>query len=232
MRQTWLGTLKDPTGIDAELPKHFGEVCAVTHQAPSLGILAHCIDRGDRMASGQRGKLDPTKEEEGIGADYQCVDLVADQRGEGSFNPLGITCPNDFNLQPQGGYRVRHFLRHASAFAFFGLTSKPMREIAGTSSRKSPSCLAAKPDRKKYTPVAFPFGRARLVTRSSFIGSSVTPKTMGTVTVAALAISAGGVGPATITATWPRSSSATIVGIRSYLPSAQRYSIATLRPSI
>jgi hypothetical protein len=80
-----LGALKDPTSVDAELPKHFGEARTVAHEAPSLRILAHCMDRGDRMARGQRGKLGPTKEEEGIGADYECIGLVAGQGREGSL---------------------------------------------------------------------------------------------------------------------------------------------------
>jgi hypothetical protein len=48
---------------------------------------------------------------------------------------------------------------------------------------------------KKLMPVALPPGRARLATRPSLTGSSLTPKTMGTVVVAALAANSARITP-------------------------------------
>ena len=59
--------------------------------------------------------------------------------------------------------------------------------------QQSPSRFAARSETKKCTPVALPPGRARLATSPSFTGSSVAPKTMGMVAVAAFAARAGGV---------------------------------------
>jgi hypothetical protein len=50
--------------------------------------------------------------------------------------------------------------------------------------------------------------------------------TMGIVSVAFLAVTAAGVGPATMTLTWSRTSSAAKSASRSKLFSAKRYSIA------
>ena len=63
---------------------------------------------------------------------------------------------------------------------------------AGTSSRRSSSRFAVNSPLKKLMPVALPPGRARLATRPSLTGSSVTGKTMGIVVVAALAANAAG----------------------------------------
>ena len=62
-------------------------------------------------------------------------------------------------------------------------------------------------------------------------GSLAVVKTIGIVVFAAFAVSAAGVLVAAITATCRRTRSAIKAGNRSYWPSAQRYSIATLRPS-
>ena len=77
-----------------------------------------------------------------------------------------------------------------------------------------------------------PTGRARLLTRSSRTGSPPLMKIMGIVPVALFAASADGLPTAAIIRLTPEpASSAANPGNRSYLPSAQRYSIATFCPS-
>src|SRR5262249_37546336 len=78
------------------------------------------------------------------------------------------------------------------------------------------------------TPVTLPPGRLRLGTRPILIGSEAVSKRIGMVVAVAFAASAAGVLVAAITATRRRTRSATIAGSRSFLASAQRYSIATL----
>lgn len=79
-------------------------------------------------------------------------------------------------------------------------------------------------------PVTLPPGRLKLVTKPSLTGSVPITNMIGTDLVAALAASAASVLP-TITATGLRISSATSAGRRSRCSSAQRYSMATLRPT-
>src|SRR6187431_2536105 len=62
-----------------------------------------------------------------------------------------------------------------------------IRTAAGTNSCRISSRLATSSELKKLIPVRLPPGRARLVTRPSRTGSSATAKTIGIVTVAALA---------------------------------------------
>ena len=61
-------------------------------------------------------------------------------------------------------------------------------------------------------PVALPRGRARLATRPSLTGSSMTPKMIGIVVVAALAASAPAVEAVAMTATRRRTKSAMRAG--------------------
>jgi len=97
---------------------------------------------------------------------------------------------------------------------------------------RAASRLATTSPVKKLMPVAFPPGRLMLATRPDLTGSSPTLKTIGIVEVAALAARAPGGLPGTaITATLRRTRSAASCAIRSYCPSAQRYSIATFWPS-
>jgi hypothetical protein len=80
-------------------------------------------------------------------------------------------------------------------------------------------------------PVMLLPGSFKLATRPSWIVSAPVSKTIGMVLVAALAASAAGVEVAAITVTCRCTSSFASVGSRSVWPSAQRYSIVTLRPS-
>src|SRR6266478_3918410 len=76
--------------------------------------------------------------------------------------------------------------------AMAGLTSTATRAAPGTSSRRSSSRFATNSVETKLIPVRLPPGRARLATRPSLTGSSLTVKTMGIVVVAAFAANATG----------------------------------------
>ncbi len=78
----------------------------------------------------------------------------------------------------------------------------------------------------------FPPGRARLCTNPEAIGSASMTKTMGIVLVARRAARIAAVPDRTMTSTLTWTSSATRAGSRSGFPSAQRYSIITVWPSI
>src|SRR5262249_16518586 len=80
-------------------------------------------------------------------------------------------------------------------------------------------------------PVRWPPGRARLATRPLPTGSSTSAKTIGMTDDACFAATAA-FPPVTMTSTLSRTNSAAISAKRSLRPSAQRYWIATVRPSI
>jgi hypothetical protein len=84
-----------------------------------------------------------------------------------------------------------------------------MRTAPGTRSRSNPSRFGTRLADEEVDTGRVATGRARLATRPSLTGSSVTPKTIGIVAVAALTANAAGVLPgAAITATRRRTSSA------------------------
>ena len=101
----------------------------------------------------------------------------------------------------------------------------------GRTSRKSSSRLPARSTPWFDNPVTLPPGRDRLATRPPPTGSFASAKTMGMTDVACL--SAGtALATVTMTSTLSRTNSAAISAKRSGRPSAQRYSIVTVRPSI
>src|SRR5262249_8427821 len=112
------------------------------------------------------------------------------------------------------------------------LPKKASRRRPGTTSRKSSSRLPARSGVRTDRPVTLPPGRARLATRPVPTGSPITADTIGISAVACFAATTGGVAYVTITSTLSRTNSAAISARFSYRPSAQRYSIATVRPSI
>ena len=102
------------------------------------------------------------------------------------------------------------------------------RRIPGTTSRRISSRLPARSVVWIDSPVTLPPGRARLATRPVPSGSAEMASTIGTSEVTCLAM----IPPTVrITATLRRTNSAAISASRSARPSAQRYSIATFRPS-
>jgi hypothetical protein len=79
--------------------------------------------------------------------------------------------------------------------------------------------------------VTLPPGRARLITKPSPTGSVATARTIGIVDVTCFAAYPA-LAAVTMTSTLSRTNSAANSAKRSLRPSAQRYSIATVRPSI
>ena len=105
--------------------------------------------------------------------------------------------------------------------------SADTRETSRNSSRRLPARSVDWTDR----PVTLPPGRAREATKPLPTGSASIVKTMGMTDVACLST---GTAPPTVTmtSTFSRTNSAAISAKRSLRPSAQRNSIATVRPSI
>src|SRR6516165_9740355 len=114
-----------------------------------------------------------------------------------------------------------------------GLAALPIaasRRKEGRISRKSSSRLPASSRDCCDNPVTLPPGRARLAIKPVPIGSLATANTMGMTDVTCFA--AGTASPdVTITSTLSPTNSAAISAKRSLRPSAQRVSIATVRPS-
>ena len=102
---------------------------------------------------------------------------------------------------------------------------------AGNDFRSSWSRLPARSVTWVERPVTVPPGRARLVTRPSPTGSRPIANTIGMTGVACFTTGTA-VLVVTMTSTLLPASSAAISLRRSLLPSAQRYSIVTVRPSI
>jgi len=137
-----------------------------------------------------------------------------------------------FDLLPQRASRLLDVSPLSLGFRLAGLSSAATLDAAGTSSRKRLSRLAFNAAVYTLTPVTLPPGRLKLATKPIWTTSPLPMKTMGIIPVPALAASTAGVPPlATMTATRRRTRSSARVVKRSYQPSAQRYSIATLRPS-
>ena len=112
------------------------------------------------------------------------------------------------------------------------MTKIANRRRAGTTSRKSWSRLPARSVCWSDRPVTLPPGRAKLATRPVPTGSPAPATTIGMTDVACFAARTFTVPPVTMTSTFCRTNSATISVARSLRPSADRTSIATVRPSI
>src|SRR5215468_8913720 len=133
---------------------------------------------------------------------------------------------------PDACAAVRTSLIWDSEVGFPGLARKPITLALGTSSRIIPDRFAPSVLTTNVTPLTLPLGRLRLGTRPRSTGSAPVAKTMGMVVVAALAATAAGGERATIASTGSDTRSAANSGNRSKRESAERYLIATLRPSI
>src|SRR5215472_3444449 len=118
-----------------------------------------------------------------------------------------------------------------SAVGLFGFTRSATTRAWGTSSDSSSSLLSIRSTFRTVKPVALPPGWARLATSPSPTGSEPVRNTIGIVEVVFFAANVEGAAIAAITSTLRPTRSAANAGSRSYWPSAQRYSIATFRPS-
>ena len=106
------------------------------------------------------------------------------------------------------------------------------RRRPGTTSRNRSRRLPATSGCCTDRPVTLPPGLGRLATRPVPTGSAAAANTMGMVDVARLAASTFAVPEVKIRSTLSRANSAAISAARSLRPSAQRYSMATVRPSV
>ncbi len=108
-----------------------------------------------------------------------------------------------------------------------------MVAAVGTRWRSMSNRLAPRSPDTKLTPVTLPPGRLRLATKPSWTGSAPVVNTIGVVLVAAITARMPVLlAPARITAALRANRSLTIAGQRSTSGPGQRYSIATLRPSL
>ena len=143
------------------------------------------------MARRERRKLDGSADEERVTGDEQGVGSLAHQGREGRLDLARCTGVETEICSPMARAASRISRKVASADdALAGLTST--RNTNGLGHQLVQQCqpLGREFVGKKLIPVALPPGRARLVTRPSLTGSSLTPKTIGIVVVAALAASA------------------------------------------
>src|SRR5262249_39337110 len=187
------------------------------------------VQRWQRMAHRQRDKLHATGDEERFRADKKCIGPFFDKRCKGSVDVCICARGDDFGLPPDGRSRRLQFCD--KGIGNNGIVRVDEHAKACCSRQQlveQPEPLVPIPTPKSLIPVALPPGRLRLATRPIFTGSAPMTKTMGIVSVAALAASVAAVLPGvTMAVTRRRTSSAARAGRRSFWPSAQRYSIAT-----
>jgi len=106
-----------------------------------------------------------------------------------------------------------------------GFARTPSRASPGTASFNSSTCLPANSVPTKLSPVTFPPGLAKLVTRPAATGSPGTVTTMGTVVVACFAASAVSVLATTMTSTLRRTNSSATARAASFRGSVYRRSM-------
>ena len=119
----------------------------------------------------------------------------------------------------------------SAALAIPTLAKIANRRRPGTTSCNSSTRLPAASVNWFDRPVMLPPGRARLSTTPMPTGSATAANTIGMADVPCFAARIFAVACVTMTSTLSRTNSAMISGERSKRVSAQRYSIATLRPS-
>jgi hypothetical protein len=81
-----LGTLENPTDVDADLPTPFRGIGAVAHQTTSFNKTAVEIGRRNPMASRERGNLDPSAAKERNGPNKKGICLVMHKPSECRFD--------------------------------------------------------------------------------------------------------------------------------------------------
>ena len=118
-----------------------------------------------------------------------------------------------------------------SVFGLRCATSMPIGAVPGANAQSNSSRFATSLLDRNVTPVTLAPGRFMLATRPTSTGSTPVVNTMGIVVVAAFAAYAGGVVLANMTLTCRFTNSTASAGRRSLLPSANRCSTATFRPT-
>ena len=132
--------------------------------------------------------------------------------------------------QPRRSSRRSRGVAFAAVSAASGHRTATLVSL-GTTSLRSCSRLETRSGEKSVRPVMLPPGRAKLATKPSLTGSWLFPMTIGMVRVACCAARIVGEVAVRITSTGRWTSSAARSGSRSNLPSADRNSMDTFRPS-
>src|ERR1700730_17267736 len=185
------------------------------------------------MAEREKGNLPAARTKVRIVADAQSVGLLLHDSDNGTFDLAFVRGLDNDHLQPEAphrGLRLLDVILHEARM--FGFTRRAIRVAPGRTSCSSSIRLATSSTPIKVIPVTFPPGRPRLGTKPALTGSEAVVNTIGIVFVAAIAVRIATSGaPALMTATLRLTRSAAMAGSLSNSPSAQRYSMATLRPS-
>src|SRR5215471_14060455 len=225
-----LGAGEDPSGVDAGLTIRVGQAAAVAHQAAGRGELAILVDRRHRMTARQLGKARTSAVEEGTLPIASALARSWAKLANAASSSASVLACRTRVSSPIVRATACSSRDTVSALGLLGLIRSAIVVAAGRSSRSSSSRFGPSSTFKMLTPVRLPPGRFRLAISPSSIGSNPAVKTIGIVAVAAFV--GGTAGPlAAITATRRSTSSAAMAARRLYWPSAQRYSIVTLRPS-
>jgi hypothetical protein len=136
-----------------------------------------------------------------IAEDEQGVGSVARKSRKGRIDLAAGPSIENIDLQPEdAGGHLYFFQCVLGRQRICGVDQQRNASGLGNKLTQERQPFSRKLGEKKLMPVALPPGRARLVTRPSLTGSSVTPKTIGIVVVAAWAATAAGAKPGALTA--------------------------------
>src|SRR5262249_19714080 len=185
-----------------------------------------------RQSRGERQRVDtnPVGGYQRLGTNIKGL-RSALERLEGGRDILGSPA---FQFEEVASYRegrclILGLLEHGGGIASISHDRQPAK--TGHHLAQEFESLAGKIGKLRRQAVTLPPGRTRLATKPPPTGSAATAKTIGMSDVACFA--ARTAPPAvTMTSTLSRTNSAAISAKRSPRPSAQRYSIAMVRPSL
>src|SRR5262245_8904063 len=210
-------------------PEQVGRVCSIGHQASRLDVLPCTVHRRQSRAHSQDIDASPVGVHERVRTNIKCIRAVL-ERLEGGCDVLRSP---DFGCSDLTSVRAVAWASPISntEAGLPTLATIANRRRSGTTSRKSSRRLPTVSDIWFARPVTLLPGRARLATRPVPTGSDSGAPTIGMTAVACFAARVAGVATVTMTSTLIRTNSAAISETRSGRPSAQRYSIARLRPS-
>src|SRR5262249_48907300 len=93
-----LGSLKDATGIDAELAKHADNVGSVAHQAAGGHKISNAVNRRNLVARRQCGKLYPARSEECVRSDEERIGTLPRKRSKGGIDLADRRCVDHLDL--------------------------------------------------------------------------------------------------------------------------------------
>src|SRR5215475_1638640 len=196
------------------------------HQTSRVDLLASTVHRRQTRAQYQSVEPNPVGGEERVGRHIKCLYAALERLKSGRDI---LRTPNVARNDLKAEW-ARDCLNLGQVLHGGGVTA--INHYRGIISRKSSRRLPARSGIWADRPVTLPPGRARPATRLLPTGSATAANTIGMTDVAAFAATTFVVPCVTITSTLSRTNSAMISGDRSKRVSAQRYSIATLRPSI